>query len=167
MNSGPVAQSGRTPEPSDGCWCAYSTRLLTLGFPGKDTEASREGIVSHYPAISNLVGPAHVAPGVRMAKRVIIVHQWTSSPSGDWYPWLKLELVKRGVAVDVLPMPNPDAPRMEEWVPFLAEKAGEVNQDTFLVGHSVGCQTILRFLQTLPQGTRVGGIFFVAGWIHL
>jgi uncharacterized protein len=36
-----------------------------------------------------------------------------------------------------------------------------------LVGHSIGCQTIFRYLEKLPAEARVGGVVLVAGWISL
>ena len=39
------------------------------------------------------------------------------------------------------------------------------NQDTYFVGHSIGCQTILRYLDSLPQNTKVGGAVLVAGFL--
>lgn len=36
-----------------------------------------------------------------------------------------------------------------------------------LVGHSIGCQTILRYLEGLPRDEKVGGAVFVAGWFTL
>ena len=64
-------------------------------------------------------------------------------------------------------MPDPDYPKIERWVPFLEEQIKNVDESTFLVGHSIGCQTILRYLERLPQNKKVGGVIFVAGWVSL
>src|SRR4030042_2561800 len=37
----------------------------------------------------------------------------------------------------------------------------------YLIGHSVGCQTIVRFLEKLHKTKRIGGCVFVAGWFDL
>ena len=100
-----------------------------------------------------------------MMKRVIIVHRWSGSPAADWYPWLKSELEKKGFEVLVPEMPDPDHPRIDTWVPFLADVVGKPNKETYLVGHSVGCQTILRFLEKAKG--EVGGCLFVGGWLPL
>lgn len=39
------------------------------------------------------------------------------------------------------------------------------DQNTYFVGHSIGCQTILRYLETISM--PVGGALFVAGWFNL
>lgn len=98
---------------------------------------------------------------------VVIVHGWGGDSESDWVPWLKEHLEDRGIAVVAPDMPNTNTPKIEEWVPFLGEAVKEANSNLFFVGHSIGCQTILRYLETLPEGTRVGGAVFVAGWMTL
>lgn len=64
-------------------------------------------------------------------------------------------------------MPNTDSPEIERWVPYLANKVGRCDIDTYFVGHSVGNQTILRYLEGLEAKERAGGVLLVAGWIDL
>jgi len=98
-------------------------------------------------------------------KRVIIVHQWMVGADGDWRPWLKGELEKPGYEVLVPEMPDIDAPIIKKWVGKLAEIVGTPDSDTYFVGHSIGCQTIIRYLETI--NTPIGGAVFVAGWFNL
>ena len=64
-------------------------------------------------------------------------------------------------------MPEPLHPRIETWVPFLIRQVGVPDENTYFVGHSIGSQTILRFIESLPQETRIGGAVFLAPWVHL
>ncbi len=98
-------------------------------------------------------------------KRVIIVHRWEGSSDDDWRPWLKAELEKDGYEVQVPDMPDTEAPVIEKWVSKLTEVVGIPDANTYLVGHSIGCQAILRYLETI--NTQVGGAVFVAGWFSL
>ena len=98
-------------------------------------------------------------------KRVIIIHGWGGSPDTNWLPWLKTELEKRGYEVSAPSMPDTDAPAIGPWVKHLAEVVGTPDKDTYFVGHSIGCQTIFRYLETID--TPVGGAVFVAGWFNL
>ena len=41
------------------------------------------------------------------------------------------------------------------------------DENTYFIGHSIGCQTIIRYLESLPKKTKIGGVFFVAGWFNL
>lgn len=99
-----------------------------------------------------------------MTKRVFIIHGWDGFPEEGWFPWLKQELESRGFEVRVPQMPGADRPRIEAWVPKLAETVGVADAQTYFVGHSMGCQAIARYLESLPEGTRVGGAVFVAGF---
>ncbi len=98
-------------------------------------------------------------------KRVVLIHRWSGGPLDDWRPWLKGELEQRGWQVLVPEMPDTDVPVIEKWVSHLAEVAGVPDADTYFIGHSIGCQTILRYLETVD--TPIGGAVFVAGWFDL
>lgn len=100
-------------------------------------------------------------------KRIILVHGFASSPAMYWFPWLKEELEKAGHRVEAPQMPDPFTPMIEEWVPFLSKVVGEPDEDTIFIGHSIGCQAIIRYLETLPEGKKVGGAIFVAPFIVL
>jgi len=100
-------------------------------------------------------------------KRVFIVHQWMASAGGDWYTWLKKELEKIGFVVYLPQMPNQDAPVIKERVDFISALVGTPDEQTYFVGHSIGCQVIMRYFEILPASTKVGGAIFVAGWFNL
>ncbi|MCC7522584.1 alpha/beta hydrolase [Candidatus Uhrbacteria bacterium] len=98
-------------------------------------------------------------------KRAIIVHGWASHPKDGWFPWLKNELEKLGYEVLVPKMPAPLIPIMKKWVGHLSKIVGPVDQDTIFIGHSIGCQAIIRYLETLD--TPIRGAIFVAGFFKL
>jgi predicted alpha/beta hydrolase family esterase len=97
-------------------------------------------------------------------KRVIIVHCWSGYPEYCWYPKTKKELEEKGFAVTVPLMPETDEPKLSLWLPKLQEVIGTPTEDTYLVGHSAGCVTIMRYLETLSDTQYVGGVVFVAGF---
>ncbi len=100
-----------------------------------------------------------------MQKRVFIVHGWDGYPEEGWFPWLKTELEKQGFEVTVPQMPEANAPRIFNWVPALSKVVGEADSNTYFVGHSMGCQTIVRYFETLPEHVQIGGAVFVAGFL--
>lgn len=102
-----------------------------------------------------------------MKKRVFIIHGWSGQPDVGWLLWLRKELENRGFEVVAPQMPETDEPKIEKWVPFFEEKVGEADENTYFIGHSIGCQTILRYLEKLPEDKKVGGALFVAGWFNL
>lgn len=97
-------------------------------------------------------------------KRVFIIHGYTGNPRKNWFPWLRSELENLGIAVTVPAMPNTLFPRLDRWLPHLQKVVGAVDEDTYFVGHSLGCPTILRFLEALPDGQQAGGAVLVAGF---
>ena len=102
-----------------------------------------------------------------MRKRVFVIHGWGGNPQEGWLPWLKRELENKDFAVEIPLMPDTENPKIETWIPYLAEIVGNTDENTYFVGHSIGCQTILRYLESLPGNKKIGGAVFVAGWFNL
>jgi len=100
-------------------------------------------------------------------KRLFIVHGWGGSPNEIFYQMIKRELEVERWKVFPLKMPTPDKPEIKTWVSTLKKAVDNPDKETYFYGHSVGCQTILRFLQALPDNTEVGGALFSAGWINI
>lgn len=100
-----------------------------------------------------------------MGKRIIIVHGWGGSPTNDWIEWATEAFQKKGYNVLAPEMPDTDNPVIEKWVGHLKFAASAVDENTYFIGHSIGCQTIIRFLETVDAKT--GGAIFVAGWFDL
>lgn len=98
--------------------------------------------------------------------RVIIVHGWEGYPEEGWFPWLKKELEAKGVDVVVPQLPDAETPRIEIWVPALATIVGAIDEQTFFVGHSMGCQAIVRLLAEQSEGVQAGGAVFVSGFFR-
>lgn len=98
-------------------------------------------------------------------KKIYIIHRWAGSLEDDWRPWLKTELEKYDFEVFVPEMPDTETPVIEAWVNHLDEIVSNPDENTFFIGHSIGCQTILRYLETIK--IKVGGAVFVAPWFNL
>ena len=97
-------------------------------------------------------------------RRIILVHGWDGYPEEGWFPKFKKEMEEQGFVVTIPDMDPADAPQQTKWVPQLAGVVGAPDEDTYLVGHSAGCITILRYLEGLLTGQKVGGVLLVAGF---
>lgn len=97
-------------------------------------------------------------------KRAIIVHCWEGYPKYCWYPWVKEELKKKGFQVEVPAFPETELPQMDKWVPKLKQAVGRPDDELYLIGHSIGCVAILRYLETLNENQKIGGVVLVAGF---
>ncbi len=96
-------------------------------------------------------------------KKVVIIHCWDGYPNYCWYPQTKKELEAKGFEVVVPTMPETNLPKLALWLPKLEEVVGSSDGDLYLVGHSVGVITILRYLEKLA-GKKVVGVVMVAGF---
>ena len=99
-----------------------------------------------------------------MKKRVYIIHGWGAGPKDNWFGWAKWELETHGFEVSVPKMPDTFYPKQEEWLTAMHEIIGTVDSNTFLVGHSLGTMAILRYLESLKDGEKVGGVILTAGF---
>ncbi|MBB5287644.1 hypothetical protein HNQ92_005811 [Rhabdobacter roseus] len=107
-----------------------------------------------------------------MKPNIYVVPRWSGTIHSDWYDWLAEQVEARWqVPLRRLEMPHWQTPRVEEALAFLSEQVPGLDEGTFFIGHSVGCQSILRFLhqKLTPESTspNVGGLLFVAGWLEV
>jgi len=99
-----------------------------------------------------------------MKKRIFIIHGWEGYPEEGWRHWLKNELEKRGFNVFIPAMPDTKFPKMNAWLTYLTKIVEIPDKDCYFVGHSLGCITILRYLETLKESQKIGGAVLVAGF---
>jgi len=103
-----------------------------------------------------------------MTKKIYLIHGWGGNDSSEgWFGWLKQNLKEKGFEVIGFNMPNTDTPKIEEWLGFMKENIKDIDEETYFIGHSIGCQAILRFLETLDDNVKIAGAVFVAPWMEL
>jgi uncharacterized protein len=103
-------------------------------------------------------------PGLPAVRRVVVVHGYDAAPDSHWFPWLRDRLAADGVRTVLAELPEPSYPEAGAWSDAVARAVGEVDEHTCLVGHSLGCITLLRHLAGLPRPWTLGGIVLVAGF---
>lgn len=106
-----------------------------------------------------------------MKKRVFIIHGCPSntekamSPETrtydkHWIPWLKRELIARGIKAETPLMPTPWKPDYEK---FKAEfEKYELGEDAILIGHSCGSAFLVRWLGETKK--KIIKLILVAPW---
>jgi predicted alpha/beta hydrolase family esterase len=112
-------------------------------------------------------------------KHIYVIPRWGGAPTDDWYPWLKKQLEKSPeptaeYQVHLLAMPAWDLPTIEQATDYLASvlPPAQLNENIYLVGHSVGCLAILHYLARVAEqyptaAPQVGGVLCVAGWFSV
>lgn len=76
---------------------------------------------------------------------VIIIHGTKGSPQGNWFPWLAGQLQVQECDVQVPRMPTPDEQNLNNWLKIFDSLT--LDQNTILIGHSMGAGFILRLLE--------------------
>ncbi|MGD0510755.1 MAG: alpha/beta hydrolase, partial [Candidatus Micrarchaeaceae archaeon] len=95
------------------------------------------------------------------------IHRWYGNSECDWIPWLKRELNKKGVGAVSYNMPDTKRPKMDEWVQFISKVVDNPGKQTYFIGHSIGCQAVIRYISGLQNDVVVGGAVLVAPWVKV
>lgn len=98
--------------------------------------------------------------------RIVLMPRWGGDDTSDWYPWLRERMPEADLIIATL-LPEPGAPVIDDCITELRRIVGVDPSrlvETLLVGHSVGCQAMIRFLATLPDAVAVKGLVCIAGW---
>ncbi len=99
-------------------------------------------------------------------KKVYLIHGWEGTPDNNWLPWLKKELESQGFEVFAPLMPDTNTPVKAVWLKTMQDLIKNPDENTYLAGHSLGCQAIQRYLESLEGDIKIGGAVLVAGWIN-
>ena len=80
----------------------------------------------------------------------VILHGYTGSNQTNFIPWLKAELEQRGARVQAPQLPNTDNPTEVEQVQYVLDNVA-FDENTVLIGHSLGGLVAMRVLEKLPH----------------
>jgi predicted alpha/beta hydrolase family esterase len=95
-------------------------------------------------------------------KKVYLIHGFEGSPNGGWRPYLMRELEKHDIYSFALSMPTPDKPIMTEWLSEIKHYVDrDINDEIYLVGHSLGGTAILRYLEQFDS-PNIKGVVIVS-----
>jgi predicted alpha/beta hydrolase family esterase len=89
-------------------------------------------------------------------KNAIVIHGTEGYPEENWFPWIKVELEQRGYKVTVPQFPSPPVvpAKLTEWFTVLDAHRDKINEETLLIGHSLGGVFTLRILEKLEKPVR-------------
>lgn len=93
--------------------------------------------------------------------RIVLLHGWGGSSNEKFFVWLDEKLTALGHQVLRFDLPGADLPKQDKWLAEINKQVGYVNDKTLFVGFSLGGATILRYLEQLEEGVKVGGIFLL------
>ncbi len=96
-----------------------------------------------------------------MKSNVFIFHGTEGYPEENWFPWLKEKLEENGLKVFIPQFPSPPVvpSKIVEWFDVLKSYEQYINEDTILIGHSLGGVFALKVLERLKSSVK--GVFLV------
>ena len=95
----------------------------------------------------------------------IIIHGVYANPDANWFPWLKKEFESMGYEVIVPKFPTPLDQSLESWLRTIAGYEDKINEETVLIGHSLGAAFILNYLERTSK--KIKAAILVAGFHKL
>ena len=96
---------------------------------------------------------------------IIVIHGSYGNPNENWFPWLKSELEKLKCDVFVPKFPTPENQSLESWRNVFEEYRQHINENTILIGHSLGPAFLLDLLESLDKPVK--SAFFISGFLGL
>ena len=94
--------------------------------------------------------------------KIILIHGYKADSKSGFLPWLQDALHAKGHEVVVPNLPNPEDPDPEEWTKVLVEKIGSIDDETIILGHSLGASMVLRFLEAAEAKSTPRGCILVS-----
>jgi predicted alpha/beta hydrolase family esterase len=101
-------------------------------------------------------------------KNALILHGAGNDDTGNWFPWLKSELERKGYKVWTPDLPNADVPDKEKWLnTVFSNKEWVFDTESVIIGHSAGATLILRILEKLSEKVKINKAILVAGPVNM
>lgn len=98
-------------------------------------------------------------PRQEKISNVVIVHGWCGHSKENWFPWIKDSLEKKGIETIVPSFPDSSKPVLKDWLAEMERYKSVLNENSVLIGHSLGAPTICKFLQ--ENKIKVKKVIFV------
>ncbi|RUS13621.1 Alpha/Beta hydrolase protein [Endogone sp. FLAS-F59071] len=97
-------------------------------------------------------------------KTVVLSHAFGGKPELVFYPAVKKTLEAAGYSVQIPAFPDTESPVFGPWQSTLGEALNRLKpENTIMVGHSLGCINILRFLESRTDlAEPYAGVILVA-----
>jgi len=98
--------------------------------------------------------------------RFFLFNCWGGDGRSCWSGWLQDELKRQGYEVHSPDFPDTNTPSLDRWLETVRDNVDrfEPDDDWILIGHSLGCPTILRLLETFDERERAKKVILVAGF---
>ncbi len=96
-------------------------------------------------------------------KNFVFLHAYGDNSQGSFWPWLKLEVEKRGGKVYVPDLPNTDEPNIQEQMNFVLDNY-KFDENTVVVTHSLGGVVAMKMIPELK--VKIDKLVMMATPLH-
>ena len=90
---------------------------------------------------------------------ILLVHGWCGNGDENWFKWFKEEY-KDKFNIIAPNFPDTNNPKLGEWLLEMEKYRDLLDEDSILIGHSLGCPVICKFLE--ESKAKVGKVILVA-----
>lgn len=97
-------------------------------------------------------------------KQIYVIHGYGASIEDHWFQYVKKNLQNKNTTVTLIHLPNSDQPDFMKWQGALSRQISSIDNNTLFIAHSLGCLTVLNFLEH-NKIKSVGGLVCVSGFI--
>ncbi|MBD3366230.1 hypothetical protein GF360_02680 [candidate division WWE3 bacterium] len=95
-------------------------------------------------------------------KKAFLIHGAYGNPQENWFPWLKEKLEQHNYKVITPTFPTPENQTLKNWNDVFDKYKEQLDEETILIGHSLGCPYILNVLQDIDK--KVKAAYLVAAF---
>ena len=98
-------------------------------------------------------------------KQIFLVHGFAATKKSNWFPWLSNKLSSElGLLLTVVHLPNSKKPKFNNWLESLLKEIPNPDNETYIIAHSLGCITLLKYIELLPENSKIGGVILVSAF---
>jgi predicted alpha/beta hydrolase family esterase len=88
-------------------------------------------------------------------KKAYIVTGYGATDKDHWFESVQNTLQGRGIQTKIARLPHPDQPDLDDWLEYLRHFLIDLDKETVIIAHSLGCITTIRYLiQAHPMHLR-------------
>ena len=96
---------------------------------------------------------------------VILIHGLTATKKSNWFPWLEKEIQNNlDSTVKAISLPRSKIPNINKWIENLHKEVSNPNYNTVFIAHSLGCITLLKYIEALSDNITIGGVILISAF---
>lgn len=98
-------------------------------------------------------------------KKIYIIHGYQASSNDHWFPWLSQSIQQAGHISKRIVLPEPNRPEFQHWQQALHMQIRELDKNTIIVAHGLGCISVLHYLNQhfKNRGQKIKAGIFISG----